>query len=262
VPAAPTIVINLKSQKNILQIIGLLLSIAIALFVILSAHRPPEIVGVGTQGENARMDESRRARSGMGASFEDLLEKYSGGDRSNPKRVENYINQQMADNPFSARGVNTYATKAYGLTEDQVHEIAKAASDVRTELLLDIVEGFVQLEDPKNEQTILVFKGSSEIGNKIKNNLRERIASIVNLDFADKCIAGFQTDGSYLGGGYFDLFVYMNNSEDSNATGTRTIKIEKRNQKGELATTWESSSRNIKVSHWLDFDEIIARTLR
>jgi hypothetical protein len=117
-----------------------------------------------------------------------------------------------------------------------------------------ITARLVQSEASEQDQTVMIFRGSNELGDEVKRKLHDELQLIVDSEFAVKCLSGLRTDGSYLGGGYLDLFVYIKPSRNAGALDDRSIRIEKRDRNGELLQDWVGSPKVIKEVLWLDFE--------
>lgn len=177
-------------------------------------------------------------------------------DRSDNSKVSSYINQQMVRSPFSADGVNKDAAAYYNITDEKAKEIEQVSMEVRMLIVHTIVAQLTPIPDKEGAESAWLYRASPELIKAAKSMLLDRLTSIVDKDFAEKCVPALRSDDRFLAGGQLDIYFHVMAEDHSKTAGDARMKIEFRTPEGKLAASWEGPAENVKSTLLLDFTAV------
>lgn len=217
------------------------------------------LVGVKVESyRNQSQGHGPRDRERSGLLIDRMMRGSSPGKNGHRAGTESYVDREMIRFPLSASGVNRQARSYYGLSDSQVAEIAIAAKAARVRMITAMSEAMVPFKDAEAGRSGLFFQANEELAVEVQRELHERLAALVSEEFAQTSITALKADGAYLGGGWFDLYVFAVSSEEGrgHAGSGPLIRIEARTGEGKLAQAWTTSRTGLKDDFWLDVENL------
>jgi hypothetical protein len=192
----------------------------------------------------------------LGLKDESIASHLPSNSGARQSEAEAYLAQQMATQPLGANGINEYAIRQNGITKKQSIAIASVVRELRLQMANTILNGLEDLEDPGDAQFGYKFSTSKEFADNSQEKLRSAIASIVNKEFADACVAGMNSLASYYMGGNYDIYFYFKPGTKSGNSDASPIRIEFREKNLNMRSFLMGEPEYISNILLLDFEKM------